>query len=388
MRRKLAQRIGLGRAVVGATAVLATALTMALTMAVAPVAGAAVTAATPWNAMSVVSPLTSTYHTFNGVSCPGNSGKFCAAVGYDTKGPLAEVWRGGAWKLTSVPNPQGDDWLSSVSCTSPSFCMAMGYTGAGSYAVVWNGLSWSVSTTAFGIFAGARVSCVATDCLAVSDNRNAPGPARAFFFDGQSWTEVSPNVNDLFDVSCIAPTHCLVVGETTPGQPALFDYSDGTWTVEPSTPQNVEPNFISCATASTPVTCMTLGDGGWDNGVRGALLWNVSTLSWTTVESPPATSSFGGVAPLSCPSATECVAVGTQDVPPTDNVSPLAEIWNGSAWSVMNTKALDFGTVVGGSHYFPWHDVSCATTTFCVAVGEKGTSNPAVPAADSWGTAP
>jgi hypothetical protein len=73
-----------------------TALVAVMTIATigGPMASGTVTASTPWQAMSVVSPLTSTYHTFLGVSCPSNSGKFCVAVGYDNKGALAEVWRG------------------------------------------------------------------------------------------------------------------------------------------------------------------------------------------------------------------------------------------------------------------------------------------------------
>jgi hypothetical protein len=265
--------------------------------------------------------------------------------------------------------------------------MAVGYTYNASYAVMWNGLTWTVTSTAFGGFAGPRISCVATDCLAISDNRNAPGPPRAFFWNGQTWSDVSPVVNDLFDVSCIAPTHCLVVGKTTTGQPALFDFTDGAWTVEPPNPDGVESNYISCATATTPVTCMILGNGGTDNGVRGALLWNASTLTWTTTAYPQSTGSFSGVGPLSCPSATECIAVGSQDVPPADGLGPLGEIWNGSAWTVMNTKTLDFPS---GLHKtgFEWYGVSCPSTTFCVAIGQKGGGNPTAPAADSWGTAP
>jgi len=86
--------------------------------------------------------------------------------------------------------------------------------------------------------------------------------------------------------------------------------------------------------------------------------------SWSVVSVPKGTtatlsSSFNAVA---CPSASFCTAVGSRD---TLNQGPktLIETWDGSAWSVVaspNPPARD--DVLNG--------VSCASPSFCVAVGD------------------
>ena len=85
---------------------------------------------------------------------------------------------------------------------------------------------------------------------------------------------------------------------------------------------------------------------------------------------------------LSCPSVNVCVTVGTQD----DYNMPLAEAWNGTAWTVMDTSEIGAGSVVVPDYTF--NGVSCPSSTFCVAVGGEQVLNGQQAAAAWWGTAP
>jgi hypothetical protein len=94
------------------------------------------------------------------------------------------------------------------------------------------------------------------------------------------------------------------------------------------------------------------------------------SLTWTLQKTPTPNATTGGgeLAGVSCPSTTDCVAVGY------DLATPLSEVWNGTKWSVrpmgVPTGALD--AVMQG--------VSCPSTSMsgCTAVGsdtEEGTGN-------------
>jgi hypothetical protein len=79
---------------------------------------------------------------------------------------------------------------------------------------------------------------------------------------------------------------------------------------------------------------------------------------------PPTYTALNGV---SCTSATACVAVGSTarggDGPSTLSFAPLAEMWDGSSWSVVPTPTPPHFT---GSQL---RAVSCASANACVAVG-------------------
>jgi hypothetical protein len=56
--------------------------------------------------------------------------------------------------------------------------------------------------------------------------------------------------------------------------------------------------------------------------------------AWTVLATPSAAtpSALGSV---SCSSPVHCVAVGASGATATGTVSPLTEVWNGSAWTVV-----------------------------------------------------
>jgi len=98
----------------------------------------------------------------------------------------------------------------------------------------------------------------------------------------------------------------------------------------------------------------------WSLDASGAnALWvaNTEPGNWS-IQSTPSISGEGTLSDVSCVSASDCIAVGTE----SGGEGALAERWNGSSWSKM--------TVPGG-----WlNSVSCASASFCVATPGSGTS--------------
>jgi hypothetical protein len=115
---------------------------------------------------------------------------------------------------------------------------------------------------------------------------------------------------------------------------------------------------VSCTSATS---CMAVGAAGGPN-FNAALLadrWNGVTWSVVPVPKPKGAQS-GDLASVSCTSPSACTAVGSWEN--SHVFAPLAERWNGIAWSVER--------VPPGSAAAPdLFGVSCATTNSCAAVG-------------------
>jgi hypothetical protein len=91
-----------------------------------------------------------------------------------------------------------------------------------------------------------------------------------------------------------------------------------------------------------------------------------------------------GFMSVSCPSATDCVAVGLSEPAPANdaNLRPLAEHWNGTRWSVQATAPLR--PIAWGQSFA---SVSCPSTTTCIAaakIGSDAAGTGADGAAEIW----
>ncbi len=393
MRRESALRALYGRGVVMVSAVAA--MSAAFLVGV-PTANGAVTATTPWAQMSTPHLAgANPQDALEGVSCPTTT--FCMAVGSQIPNsratqpapePLAEVWTG-KWKL--VPTPivdQGGYGLTDISCSSPSFCMALPTYGEG-FAEIWNGSAWTVTTLPTTTMQSlASVSCVGTDCVAVGSQQLSSGTKFLGFgtlaaeWNGQSWLLDPTSVPGILNsVSCLGVSQCLAVGESEGASgssgPALAQYfNNGVWSdVSPSTGYLTPLFAVSCVPAS--VTC-----SAFESRVA-MMVWNASTGTWTASSLPE--NPFLLVS-MSCPTTTWCVATGpSSSYSPVRAVPAQAAAWNGSAWTMMNTGRLGS---TGVNPKFPLDDVSCPSSTFCVAVGMKQTLNAQEPLAASWGPVP
>ncbi|MGH3422029.1 MAG: hypothetical protein ACRDOD_20840 [Streptosporangiaceae bacterium] len=89
--------------------------------------------------------------------------------------------------------------------------------------------------------------------------------------------------------------------------------------------------------------------------------WNGT--AWGAVFAPMPGSENDSLYALSCASARFCVAAGSTS--PAEKVAPLAATWNGTRWSV--SKPPEPKGSPGGAFF---NGISCASATFCVAVGD------------------
>ena len=131
------------------------------------------------------------------------------------------------------------------------------------------------------------------------------------------------------------------------------------WTLVASPDPSADYNFltgVSCASASL---CMGVGD--YFNGTFWQTLtarWSGS--KWAQVSSPdPSTVDYNELEGVSCASATFCVAVGYY----YDNGTPQSLVlsWNGTRWAQVSSP--DPGNTD------ELYGVSCPSTKFCVASG-------------------
>jgi large repetitive protein len=149
-----------------------------------------------------------------------------------------------------------------------------------------------------------------------------------------------------------------------------------TWTLE-STPvvgSGSQLNGIRCATATD-----CLGVGFEDaSGTRRALAEEWNGTSWAQQSMPlPSGSTASELNAISCGSATSCTAVGYYQNTSVIGLT-LAESWNGSSWSVVNTPS------VTGAKLTEFTGVSCVSTSSCLAVGYYQKSGTSMTFAEIW----
>lgn len=281
-----------------------------------------------------------------GVSCTSSTACVAAGYSYGSRGvqPLGEGWNGHTWSIQPDSTPTVNGSPFSVSCTSAEDCMAVGTRAPGNtLADHWNGRHWSAETTKHtGELDG--VSCPATgNCTAVG--WNDADRALAAHWNGKAWSDESPAdpqpLSLLQSVSCPTTAACIAVGAAGTDNSALAlaplaeQGSGSNWTplTFPSTPATdlVELNSVACISATS---CMAVGEDQNSTGTAAttvAAQWNGAT--WTIVSTPsPAT--FSALFSVSCTSPTYCSAVGASSPSANGTVSPLAEVWNGSTWTL------------------------------------------------------
>jgi hypothetical protein len=324
----------------------------------------------------------------------------CTAVGFlhDPLGPdhaLAEDWSL-RWQLQPPQIPTGAiaSGLQTVSCPSASFCAAVGgdeESGSVFNAEVetWNGRFWTLGTIPNAANTALEgVSCTgAKVCTAVGDVLSGGSIVTlALRWDGTNWTpQTTPNPTGvtssfLISVSCPSVKSCIAVGRSLDGsgnQIPFAEHWNGTnWVIKhtpvPAGAHIPQLNGVSCPSATA---CQAVGSDD-----TGTWAENWDGTSWT-IENTPTPSGgrnafLGGV---SCTAANACTAVG-DFVNASNKGVPLAERWNGTNWVVQNTK------VPSGS-ISEFSSVSCSTTQFdtgCNAVGFVTKNGISLPMAENW----
>ncbi len=268
------------------------------------------------------------------VSCPDQS--FCMAVDY---GGRALSYDGSIW---TAPQPVDlGAGLTSVSCPSTTFCMAVDSDGR---ALSYDGTGWSAPAS---IDPGEQlesVSCASTAFCAAVD-----AAGQVLSFDGSQWTapQLVDSGNELTSVSCPSAVFCVAVDIA--GQMVSYD---GTSWNGPSLIDSTSENELEAVSCSSATFCMAMDYMG------NALTFDGT--SWTT---PTATIAYQLPVSLSCPTSTVCLATATGVGNAGGPV--FAEEYSGGSWT---------STTIDSSYFDVSYasDVSCPTTSFCVAVDDAG----------------
>ncbi len=174
----------------------------------------------------------------------------------------------------------------------------------------------------------------------------------------------------LANLSCTSLLACTAVGsDGWPRVPLVERWNGAEWALE--TPASTtdawsELDSVSCVSATA---CMAVGGGGSEEApappgppashdVPLAEQWNGT--AWTTTAVPSPTD--GGLNSVSCTSATACIAIGGGGSTIESGPAMVAEHWNGTAWT-METIPSPPGEASA------LYSISCTAATACTAVG-------------------
>ncbi len=369
-------------------------------------AGTLVATAKPASAQSVSSSWgiqVQNAGAFWSVSCPDASDCWAAGDG----GIMATADAGLSWNVQSIP-PQMN-LVKGISCPSTSVCYGVGNNSfalsSGAAIITTNaGATWSMEQLPSNVPYLRGIACPDTStCLAVGgSNYLSQGSSVAVvtYNGGSNWQVVTPGgAPPLYGAACTSPSTCVVVGGTT---------ADGTGVIYQTT-----NGGMSWQTASTPaqtgtlygVTCTGQGQcvavGGDADSDTGQILFSTNEgASWSVANAPAFLPSLFGV---SC-WYTFCAAGGGNFYHPSVGNGEIlistnaGQSWTESlsqqtlqitgvscvsatqCWASAHAPSAD-GTVLGTANAgLSWSQeiplspgldqISCASVSSCVAVGD------------------
>jgi hypothetical protein len=143
------------------------------------------------------------------------------------------------------------------------------------------------------------------------------------------------------------------------------------WLIEETPPTETKDSGLWDVSCPTATACIAVGT---KTGGAIAETWNGTKWSLQTLATPEGGSNLT-LYGVSCTSSSACTAVGSYVV--LGVTQPLVERWNGSAWS------LQVATAIGGSTSTKLTKVSCASASFCMAVG-RYTKSGSKPYSSLW----
>lgn len=322
----------------------------------------------------------------SGVSC--SSATSCVAVGdvingADRQVTLAEHWNGHVWRVLTTPSPGPElNVLSAVSCPRANRCMAVGYyDSAGQHQALaeqWNGTGWTtLAVPHTGQLSG--VSCTAPgNCVAVGSYLATGGTRLALTaaWNGTIWsTQTGPimggSLTEFNGVSCASASECIAVGDyntgvATPLLPLSARWNGVSW-MALTTPAPGGADGLAAVSCPSPSSCMAVGSyfhrHGHDYPIR-TLTESWNGTNWRVRATPMLTGARPHLAAVSCTSPVRCTAVGGH-LSAAGLGFVLAESWNGTSWSrsPIPSPSAAFNDLYG---------VSCPAASSCVAVGEDG----------------
>ena len=338
-----------------------------------------------------------------GVSCP--SPVSCAAVGNSAS---VEHWNGRSWSIAPLVSHTSQSQLVGVSCSSTTDCNAVGTSDDATLAERWNGTRWVVVSTSGPAGTSdaslSSVSCpITTECFAVGSATSTSGSTTKVLIErwnGTHWAIVAApnptgsNDTQLSGVSCASASDCAAVGfsSTSTSQKSLAEHWNGTsWSIVPApNAGGAAETSLAGVSCSSAESCMAVGSSvtvSASSVTAKTLTEHWDGTGWTIVTSPSSSdaSSLSRLGSVSCPGPADCTAVGYSLGIGSKSIAikPLAEQWNGTAWTITASSNLtSTQTLLSG--------VSCPTANNCTAVGDSATGTALVEQWDgtSWVTVP
>lgn len=236
---------------------------------------------------------------------------------------------GASWLEMNTPIMAGTiSEFTAVSCTSPSICMAVGDSTSGTSQLL-------------------------------SENRTKSGWAI------QSVPQPAPG-SALLGVWCTFSFSCEAVGDAPHGSngsvPLAEHWNGNKWRIEPTqTRKGAATSHLNAVTCASALDCVAVGFSSNSLNNQVPLIEHWNGTSWK-IEKAPTRSGFteSQLTGVSCTSATRCIAVGSS-FKPSVSVT-LAEIWNGSKWTIQSTPNAKNAGGFGAIH--------CVTRVQCFAVGD------------------
>jgi hypothetical protein len=184
-------------------------------------------------------------------------------------------------------------------------------------------------------------------------------------WSGQASDDPYGQGSALYGVSCSAPSACTAVG-IWEGPGAMAERWDGSHWSDQSTPSTAAEEYshlngVSCPSARE---CIAVGSGSGSasQGVTLAERWDGS--NWTVMNTP--SHPLAELNSISCPTVNACTAVGEHGSD-SNIYRAVAERWNGSTWTLQSIPKPD-----NALHYLDLSSVSCASAKACIAVGSYG----------------
>ncbi len=349
-----------------------------------------------WALATLPSPKEAKGAGLTGISCA--TGESCYAVGHyinsaGTELTLAEHWTlSGGWSILETANPTGakSASLSGVSCLpiEPSEgCVAVGHyvNSAGTEVMLEELLfigKWMIgemanptgakSSRLLGVRCPISSTCAAVGNYVNSGSKEVTLAEQITTAGNKGAVQETPNAkeaksNSLASVSCTETKACTAVGHDVNSagtEVTLAERWNGTaWSIQ-ETPNPTGAKSSSLAGVWCPGTeeCVGVGRYVKSTGTELTLaeLWNGT--AWSIQGSPNPTVASGSLPSLSCPAAEACTAVGHYINEAGTEVT-LAEGWNGKEWTLQET------VTPTGAKSSSLSGVSCTSAEACTAVG-------------------
>ena len=370
------------------------------------VAAAPVGAATPRHRMGTVAaayPRRAGLAELNDVACLDRSR--CLAVGEARVGgeyrTLFERWAGSRWQVMPSPTPS-NALLSvrSISCSSKTACLAVGYyelrntNHFNALVERWNGRRWRMlPAPEFGIPGSHQffaVSCPAARfCVAVGANFSRTRKGRDYavtaVWNGTIWRQVHRVSGGTMEgVSCPSARSCVAIFRPGRGNHLhRLQLAEGRWSAHVDNLVGVQSALtfrdMDCVTASS---CTAVGYDYQEKAEDAAAAYHWDGRTWRTLHPGPrmrlhSRDLYG----VSCPAASECIAVGSTGrtstrFPSGQNV-PLVERFHAGETQMVpaSTVTDSYATTLNGVACLPgglcrgvgWHEVDHGNTTHTFA---------------------